>query len=137
MRLIVFDGDGIWTDTVTMDPAVFCKLSTRSAVLKTLIRLAALRQRHRRRHYQEISTTRMDAPRHSEVEQFRWHLVNLFRAAANERLFGPLPGAPRLLARLERSAEFQITLATGGCWAQKRASHRDMTRLVELRPAID
>lgn len=59
MRLIVFDVDGTWTDTVAVDPAVFCKLSTRSAVLKTLIRLVALRQRPDAGIYLEIFTTRI------------------------------------------------------------------------------
>ncbi|HMF49525.1 MAG TPA: HAD family hydrolase, partial [Candidatus Saccharimonadales bacterium] len=41
----------------------------------------------------------------------------LFRAAAQERPFAPVPGAPQLLARLRQSADFQVALATG-CWAE-------------------
>ena len=55
------------------------------------------------------------APSSDETKLFREHLVELFRSAAREYPLPAIPGAPELLAQLNRSCDYQVAIATG-CW---------------------
>jgi phosphoglycolate phosphatase-like HAD superfamily hydrolase len=69
------------------------------------------------------------APSLNETIEFRDHLVELFRSAAREAPWAAIAGAPELLARLDRSKQFKVALATG-CW-------RDSARVKMASAAMD
>src|SRR5215510_8418228 len=56
-------------------------------------------------------------PSLDETTMFREHLCNLLRAAARQSSFPPIPGAPEMLAVLNRCSDYQVAIATG-CWRE-------------------
>ena len=52
-----------------------------------------------------------------ETTMFREHLFKLFREAARQSPFPPIPGAAEMLAMLNRCDEYRVTIATG-CWRE-------------------
>jgi phosphoglycolate phosphatase-like HAD superfamily hydrolase len=69
------------------------------------------------------------APSSDETTLFREHLIELFRSAACESPFPAIPGAPELLALLNRSCGYQVAIATV-CW-------RDSARIKMTSAGMD
>lgn len=115
MRLIIFDIDGTLTATMKADEECFVR-SLEEVCGFHDIDTDWSRYKHTTDSsiFHEIHESRTGRPPSAtEVSRFRQHFINLLRLASSGSVFLPIAGAPRLLARLCRSAEHRVSLATG------------------------
>jgi phosphoglycolate phosphatase-like HAD superfamily hydrolase len=118
MGAILFDVDGTLTDTMEVDTRCF---------LQAFVDVCGFADvdpdwsRYRNATdagiFQEVFASRRGrGPTVCETEEFREHLVALFRSAALKESFAAIRGAAALLVRLTERGEDRIGLATG-CWS--------------------
>ena len=118
MGAILFDVDGTLTDTMEVDTRCF---------LQAFVDVCGFADvdpdwsRYRNATdagiFQEVFASRRGrGPTVCETEEFREHLVALFRSAALKESFAAIRGATTLLVRLTERGEDRIGLATG-CWS--------------------
>lgn len=117
MRLIIFDVDGTLTDTMAIDARCFLRSFDEVCGFKDIDPdWSRYKNATDAGIFREVFSSRTGrAPSLDETAGFREHLVELFRCAAKESPFSAIAGARQLLARLDRSGDFQVALATG-CW---------------------
>jgi phosphoglycolate phosphatase-like HAD superfamily hydrolase len=116
MHLVIFDIDGTLTETVKLDEEFF---------LRSLVEVCGFRDVETDwstyknatdsgifHEIYEACTGR--PPSADEVSRFRQHFVALLAQASSESAIAPIAGAPQLLSVLTGSAEYRVSLATGG-----------------------
>jgi phosphoglycolate phosphatase-like HAD superfamily hydrolase len=116
MHLVIFDIDGTLTETVKLDEEFFlrslaevcgfCDVETDWSTYKHATDSGIFREIH------EARTGRPALA--DEVSRFRQHFVALVARAISKSAIAPIVGAPQLLSVLTGSAEYRVSLATGG-----------------------
>lgn len=115
MGTILFDIDGTLTDTMDVDTRCFLQAFVDVCGFNDVDSDWSLYKNTTDAgiFHEVFESRRRRAPTASETVQFRDYLVALFRSAALQAPFVPIPGAPELLARLKELNENRIGLATG------------------------
>ena len=130
MRLVIFDVDGTLIDTA-IDTRCFLRAF---AEVCGFVDVDSDWSRYQNAtdvgvFCEVFESHRGRAPSSNEMAIFREHLVELFRLAAREFAFPAIPGAPELLALLDRGSDYQVAIATG-CW-------RDSARIKMASAGMD
>jgi phosphoglycolate phosphatase-like HAD superfamily hydrolase len=118
MQLVLFDIDGTLTDTMAVDAECFLRAF---ADICGFIDIDSDWSRYSNATdagiLREVFESRFGySPSPAERARFREHLVGLFCAAARQKPFAPVRGAPALLSRLSQTEGYRVALATG-CWS--------------------
>jgi phosphoglycolate phosphatase-like HAD superfamily hydrolase len=116
MHLIMFDIDGTLTETMKIDEQCFVR-SLAEVCGFTDIDTDWSNYKHSTDSgiFHEIHLSRTGRPPSvAEISNFRSRFVHLLTEALSEGAFAAIAGAPRLLSRLAGSAEYRVSLATGG-----------------------
>jgi phosphoglycolate phosphatase-like HAD superfamily hydrolase len=116
MHLVMFDIDGTLTETMKVDEECFVR-SLADVYGFTGVETNWLRYKHTTDSgiFHEIHLARTGRPPSVvEVSHFRQHFVALLGRAASNSAFATITGARELLSGLADSAEYRVSLATGG-----------------------
>jgi len=116
MHLVMFDIDGTLTETMKVDEECFVR-SLADVYGFTGVETNWLRYKHTTDSgiFHEIHLARTGRPPSVvEVSHFRQHFVALLGRAASNSAFATITGARQLLSGLADSAEYRVSLATGG-----------------------
>ena len=118
MRLVIFDVDGTLTDSAVdtrcflrafVDVCGFADVDSDWSRYKNTTDVGVF--------FEVFESYNGRAPSLDETTKFREHLCQLFRSAAWESPFPIIPGAPKMLALLNRSSGYRVAIATG-CWRE-------------------
>ncbi|HEX6801620.1 MAG TPA: HAD family hydrolase [Candidatus Binatia bacterium] len=118
MRLVIFDVDGTLTDSAVdtccflrafVDVCGFTDVDSDWSRYKNATDVGVF--------CEVFESHNGRAPSSHETTKFREHLFQLFRSAAWESPFPVIPGAPEMLALLNRSSGYRVAIATG-CWRE-------------------
>jgi phosphoglycolate phosphatase-like HAD superfamily hydrolase len=116
MHLVMFDIDGTLTETTKIDEECYVR-SLAEIYGFTGVESDWSRYKHTTDSgiFREIHLARTGRlPLDAEVSHFQQHFVALLGHASSATAFVPVRGARQLLSDLSASAEYRVSLATGG-----------------------
>ena len=116
MRLVIFDIDGTLTQTTKADEECFVRSLAEVCGFRDVdTDWSSYKHATDSGIFHEIHLARTGRPPSVvEVSHFRQHFVALLWRVSSNSAFAPITGARRLLSGLAESAEYRVSLATGG-----------------------